>query len=1029
MSDKNITVAHPVEENNEEYQIIRENYHSSPKCGIKSLFVKKVKKNIIFSPIEISAKPYIIYCVTQNKEEQKNDISQAETNQTKINEDKNKKNIYLTNKVLKEEKSIDKDDEDRGKESEETNYIHIIEKKSSEMTINKSFNCSEDHRNTEKNNKIKNNTNILNKEKEIKLFYHKSLNEQDKSSLKMKLNLNKVDDHHKKTIKNNQINIYNILNNILIPEKIDPNKLDNKNNNKSLKTEINKDISKAKSIFNIHSIGLKKNKNENKNLSPKNIRFNPDQINNIKFSHSNNIKRLKKPKKVVEREKKVNKTNVMRQYSFIPINKIKKGKIHYEEKEDQKTRRHSLLPLNGNKKNNKKIYINILKKNKKEIKNTINKTSSLYKKMKSSGEKGNQIFKFVKYNKKFELDRCETPKRKYNCSYKLKMDDIYYDLENNNNKNQDSFNSSKKKRKVSISNSNISSKKKIKNYNIDTKEDNIRRKKSIFFNLKDKDKIIDKDKITDKSSIKEKKTKRKKKKNNKQKEDKDDKDKPDKKEKSNNHLIKKRPIRKDKSFTIKASHINKNLTNDNSENVDYSLNVSKKHSKNYEINVTNETNDKNSKNTSTKPSIQLNNNTEQNDNNRPDIRRNSTRDLFRENNRKEKIIAYTNKQTIDNINEYTRQCLQIIPELYELKDKMPRCKTKINPNFSKNKKIALFDLDETIVHCIGEINMNNLESLSRQSDAKIKVHLPGGKREVTVGINIRPNWEEALRRIKDKYHIIAFTASHESYADSVLNYLDSEKKYFEYRLYRCHCVLCVMNGAKFYVKDLKILEDNYDLKDVVIIDNSVLSFAYHLDNGIPISPFYDTKNDTELLDIADFLLEYADENDIRNKLKEVYKLNEYLEILKDYTSEENEEISDSSGNEKDKNTEKNNTNKNTSFNKNEKNININNLNNSNNSNTNESKDNNDMHLSKAKKNISQINLKLKEISNLFDKEENKEPKNNKHPTQKVTDQKKNKSNEKKYSKRKSKRNHKTILLDINFKKEWEEKQKELKNKK
>ena len=42
---------------------------------------------------------------------------------------------------------------------------------------------------------------------------------------------------------------------------------------------------------------------------------------------------------------------------------------------------------------------------------------------------------------------------------------------------------------------------------------------------------------------------------------------------------------------------------------------------------------------------------------------------------------------------------------------------------------------------------------------------------------------------------------------------------------------------KFYIKDLKILEDNYDLKDVVIIDNSLLSFAYHLDNGIPISPF------------------------------------------------------------------------------------------------------------------------------------------------------------------------------------------------
>lgn len=74
-----------------------------------------------------------------------------------------------------------------------------------------------------------------------------------------------------------------------------------------------------------------------------------------------------------------------------------------------------------------------------------------------------------------------------------------------------------------------------------------------------------------------------------------------------------------------------------------------------------------------------------------------------------------------------------------------------------------------------------------------------------------------------------------------MNHLDPEGKYFEFRLYRCHCVLCIVNGMKFYVKDLKIVEDLYDLKDVVIIDNSVLSFAYHLDNGIPISPFYDSK--------------------------------------------------------------------------------------------------------------------------------------------------------------------------------------------
>ena len=91
---------------------------------------------------------------------------------------------------------------------------------------------------------------------------------------------------------------------------------------------------------------------------------------------------------------------------------------------------------------------------------------------------------------------------------------------------------------------------------------------------------------------------------------------------------------------------------------------------------------------------------------------------------------------------------------------------------------------------------------------------------------------------------------------------------------------------KFYVKDLGILEEFCDLKDVVLIDNSVLSFAYHLDNGIPISPFYDSKNDVELLDISNFLFRYAEEDDIRDKLREVYKLSEYLEIIKNNVSEE-----------------------------------------------------------------------------------------------------------------------------------------------
>ena len=130
--------------------------------------------------------------------------------------------------------------------------------------------------------------------------------------------------------------------------------------------------------------------------------------------------------------------------------------------------------------------------------------------------------------------------------------------------------------------------------------------------------------------------------------------------------------------------------------------------------------------------------------------------------------------------------------------------------------------------------MNNVENFTRQCDAKIKVQLPGGK-EVTVGINIRPHWEEALNIIKDKYHIIAYTASHESYADAVINYLDPEKKIFEFRLYRNNCVLCNINEMKFYVKDLGIMDEFCDLKDVVLIDKLLLIyFLCHLHRHIYI---------------------------------------------------------------------------------------------------------------------------------------------------------------------------------------------------
>jgi hypothetical protein len=129
---------------------------------------------------------------------------------------------------------------------------------------------------------------------------------------------------------------------------------------------------------------------------------------------------------------------------------------------------------------------------------------------------------------------------------------------------------------------------------------------------------------------------------------------------------------------------------------------------------------------------------------------------------------------------------------------------------------------------------------------------------------------ESLIEIGKEYIVICYTASHQSYADSVLNYLDPEQKIIRYRLYRNHCVKVKMEEEFIYVKDLRILK-NVDLTNTLIVDNSVLSFAFHLSNGIPILPYYDNKNDIEFKFLVNYLKHLACA-DIRTENRKNFKL-------------------------------------------------------------------------------------------------------------------------------------------------------------
>ena len=243
------------------------------------------------------------------------------------------------------------------------------------------------------------------------------------------------------------------------------------------------------------------------------------------------------------------------------------------------------------------------------------------------------------------------------------------------------------------------------------------------------------------------------------------------------------------------------------------------------------------------------------------------------------FTKYTNTvYTGPDFTKYIISCLELIVDLD--RDSQVRLKSKINFNFPKSKKksskkrIALFDLDETLVHCTGDIKSGKVKY-----QYTIDITLPG-KNSVKVGINLRPLWKETLDLIKKKYHIVVHTASHQAYADAVLDFMDPEKKYFKYRLYRNNCSLVDIDGVKFYVKDLDIFDEYYDLKDIVIIDNSVLSFAYHLYNGIPIVPYYEGDKDNFLYVVGLYLVHIHKAEDLREANKKLINLDYFFGIAK-----------------------------------------------------------------------------------------------------------------------------------------------------
>ena len=244
----------------------------------------------------------------------------------------------------------------------------------------------------------------------------------------------------------------------------------------------------------------------------------------------------------------------------------------------------------------------------------------------------------------------------------------------------------------------------------------------------------------------------------------------------------------------------------------------------------------------------------------------------------EKYYVDSAQNTNGNFDNYIKSGLKLI-SLFP-KENYEKEIEKISNSFNllnndKNKKTLILDLDETLIHSDLDLEYkNHIITLFFDSEEEGEE-----EKNIPIPLILRPKLFDFLNYVKEKYELIIFTASQKNYADKIIDYIEKDQKYFSLRLYREHCIF-IKPGL--YIKDLRIFK-NRDLKNIILIDNSIFSFAHQLNNGILVTSFYNDEDDCFLINLKDYLM-YCIENcdDVRIINQQQFKFEDYKnDIIKE----------------------------------------------------------------------------------------------------------------------------------------------------
>jgi CTD nuclear envelope phosphatase 1 len=188
----------------------------------------------------------------------------------------------------------------------------------------------------------------------------------------------------------------------------------------------------------------------------------------------------------------------------------------------------------------------------------------------------------------------------------------------------------------------------------------------------------------------------------------------------------------------------------------------------------------------------------------------------------------------------------------------------------------ILDLDETLVHSTTKPHLEIPTAIS----PTMKVDIKSGAFQILLHVFKRPHCDTFLRTVDLWFHVCIFTASLSSYANPVIDHLSKQAGIQiakDKRFFREHCKAeWNGHGGQIYRKNLLALlpqalaQDGPGqercLRNMILVDNSLMSFGLQPRNGVLIESWICDPLDTGLLDLIPMLDALRFVDDVRHIL-------------------------------------------------------------------------------------------------------------------------------------------------------------------